>query len=43
MEIVVYFLLQEIAHILIDGFATIRRHRSTSELNLGLTLEDRFF
>ena len=43
MEIVVYFLLQEIAHILIDGFATIRRHRSTSELNLSLTLEDRFF
>ena len=43
MEIVVYFLLQEIAYILIDGFATIRRHRSTSELNLGLTLEDRFF
>lgn len=42
MEIVVYFLLQEIAHILIDGFTTIRRHRSTSELNLGLTL-NRFF
>jgi len=41
MEIVIYFLLQEIAHILIDGFASVRRHCGTSELNLRLTLEHR--
>ena len=42
MKIVVHFLLQEIAHIFIDGFPTIRSHRRTSELDFRLTFEDRF-
>ena len=40
MEIVIYFLLDEITHILVDGLATIRSHRGATELNLRLTLED---
>ena len=42
MKIVVHFLLQEIAHIFIDGFSTIRSHRRTSELDFRLTFKDRF-
>lgn len=43
VEIVVYLFLDEVAHILIDGFSTIRGHRGATQLNLGLALEDRFF
>ena len=41
VQIVVYVLLDEVAHVFVDAFAT-RAHRERAQLDFGLTLEHRF-
>ncbi len=42
MEIVIDLFLQEVAHVLVDGLASVRGHRGTTEFDFRLTLEYRF-